>query len=157
MRIAGLILMTAAPVLLSLRAAAHYRKGQRQVDEFIALIEELRTKIRYYKLPLGEIFASMHCRDLSVFCRDLADMHFSEALEKNRTGFFFGEECFERLVLFAFALGKSGCEDQVQNCDLALEALKKERDRLSVEAPKQMKVVLSLGCMSGALLLLLFL
>ena len=157
MRTAGLLLMAMVPLLVGCSSALRYRRGQRQVDEFIGLIEELRAKIRYYKLPLGEIFAELKLPHLTQFSHDLREMSFGEALLNNRGAIVIGDNCFERLLAFASELGKSGCDEQVRNCDALLEALIKERDRLSTEVPKQMKISLSLGSMAGAMMLLLFL
>ena len=72
--------MAMVPLLVGCSSALRYRRGQRQVDEFIGLIEELRAKIRYYKLPLGEIFAELKLPHLTQFSHDLREMSFGEAL-----------------------------------------------------------------------------
>ena len=149
--------MAATPWLLGCCSALKHRRGQRQVEEFIDIIEELCAKIRYYKLPLGEIYADLKLMQLKEFCRDLSEMSFGDALLKNRKEIMVGDRCFECLQSFASELGRSGSEEQVRNCEATLEALKKERDRLHTEVPKQMKVSLSLGGMTGAMIFLLLL
>lgn len=157
MRTAGLLLMAAAPVLFGCNRALRYRREQQQIEEFISLVEVLRHKIRYYKLPLCDIYADLQLPHLSQFCDDLKEKSFREALFCNRASLFIGKNCFESLALFSAMLGKSGCDEQVRNCDAVLEILTFERNRLRNEVPKQMKLSLSIGGMAGAMALLLFL
>jgi len=157
MRLVGIFLMSAAPVAAGAYAAIFYRRGVRQIEDFILLIEDIRTKIRYYRMPLHEIYSGMDLHSLSSFCRDLASEGFARALEENKGSFAFSQDCFDKLAVFSRELGKSGSETQIQNCDMILDVLKKERDVLNAELPKRSKVSITLGAMSGILLFVLLL
>ncbi|MGN0556619.1 MAG: stage III sporulation protein AB [Acutalibacteraceae bacterium] len=157
MRILGLILISALPLIIGLREAQKAGAALTAAEELLIMIDEIRSFIRYQALTLDDIMEQLGCEEryrrlgFGEWSRENGEfsVRIADFLRQNERLCVSAEQ--KRLMTdFFTALGHSNTESQENICALYRSKLESMLAEMRNEAPKRRKLCRALGAL-GAL------
>ena len=126
-------------------------------ESMIRLISFIRSKVLYYKTELSEIYREFSdpFLDSTGFTKTLLEEGFQKAFSDSGARYGLSQNTRKIIADFAENLGKISVEEQIISCDLAIESLNDHCIRQKERFPGQKKLYISLGALTGALIVIL--
>ncbi|MBQ7646609.1 MAG: stage III sporulation protein AB [Clostridia bacterium] len=143
-------------VMISSAGAAYmntrsYKTRLNANEGMLEFIRYIRARILYFKDPLTEIFYDYENKTLedAGFLKSVRGVGFGKSLENYRVMRFFDGKTAEALKTFSNKLGKTSAEEQIDNCDLCIEALSSVVEKMRRELPQKTGMYSSLCVIAG--------
>ena len=142
-------------IISSVSAAFIYSSGCRRriaVNEgMLDLISYIRARILFFRDPLSLIFADYQNESLEKtgFLSEVPDAGFGAALSNSGILHLFDKNTSACLVDFSKKLGRTGVEEQINNCDMCISLLTDNLKAMKAELPDRARMYSSLCVIAG--------
>ena len=166
-KLIGAIFLITAGAMTGIYRSCALTQRVRLLEEYITLINEIETQIRYSAQPLYQMLESMSNKNsIGGFLHKLlshaqADADFSQAWERavdaieNNTGITKQDRAIIRE--FGAGLGKTDIDGQISHCKLCMTAAQNNLENARKEKETKTKLYRSLGVLGGTACALLIL
>ena len=154
----GILLLSLSVIGFGIQYIKSLRAERDSVDGLCALAERISTRIRCFRQDINEIydgFTHAHLDSIG-FTSLLKEKGLSAALEICADKLSLGADVMSESKIFAYGLGKSYYDEQLDLCREYLDFIKEKQRQIISGLPSKTKLSISLSCAISALTAILF-
>jgi len=159
---AGLIIIFLCAVYYGILLGERYKTHLQVIGEFITLIKFMKSRIEYFRTPFYEIFSIYAEKEQSIlknigFIKSARENCFNAAVKKYKKSLYLNDSEYNILCVFGKELGRSGSEDQINNCDFCISQLTHIYETAESSLKKEVKLASSLSISVGLMIVIILL
>ena len=159
-KIVGVCLLLLAGGYMAVHFVRYEKKRLRAVDGYISLLFYIKGQIDCYARPISDILRAAHPSLIADCIGKTENEDISECYDEfpaliEDSGQLLLPECKRILNTFSGELGGVYREEQIKRCDYYIEALTREREKMSEAMPSKMRVNSVLSISSALVLAVL--
>ena len=147
----GVSVILAASFSAAVYNSFAYKKKVSFVEGILDLISFIRSRILYFRDPLDHIYSDFENKalDRSGFLDELRRSGLSEALKIPAVSGLFEKRIYAQLKSFAAGLGKTSADEQINSCNMCIDMMKTDVEKLRREMPEKTHMYSSLCIIAG--------
>ncbi len=153
----GMILIVASSTLIGSRLALSEKRRIERSEALCDLVRFIYREIECFRTPLYDIYMRFSSPVLEKigFTADARERSLKDALENMKDSLSFRDQTRADIMNFAEGLGKSEYQDQVARCKYVLSVMDEDLKKSKEAYPKNRKMYISLGLLSGLMIIIL--
>ncbi|MBQ8382462.1 MAG: stage III sporulation protein AB [Clostridia bacterium] len=157
MKLIGLFLIFVCCTAGGMALAGGVSRSLSLCEGMLAFVRHIRSKVGYYKAPVGEICTSFQNEAFHRVGLDglIAERGFAQALEMERGALLLEEDAYQALLSFAKRLGSLSYDEQIADCDYIGEVLETAIEQKRESIPAKRQIYSSMGILGGAMAVLI--
>ncbi len=157
MKYIGLFLIFVCCTAVGMSLAGGVTRSLSLCEGMLAFVRHIRSKVSYYKAPVGEICASFQNEAFRRAGVDhlISERGLSKALELERGAFSLEEDAYDALQGFAGRLGSLNYDEQIADCDYIAEMLETAIEKKRESIPAKRQIYSTMGLLGGAMAVLI--
>ncbi|MBQ8287191.1 MAG: stage III sporulation protein AB [Clostridia bacterium] len=157
MKFIGLFLIFVCCTAGGMALAGGVSRSLSLCEGMLAFVRHIRSRVSYYKAPVGEICTSFQNEAFRRAGLDglIAERGFPKALEMERGALSLEEDAYQALLSFAKRLGSLSYDEQIADCDYVGEVLEAAIEQKRESIPAKRQIYSSMGILGGAMAVLI--